>query len=89
MNKFCHLFSGFSAIYDFIMVPGLLEEIAKREFADWSFTDLSKFIYDPTNPLPNLKQPTPEDLRLIAAMDQLQRLAKQGEGSLKAHWSRR
>ena len=58
------------------VVPGLSEEIARAEFADWSAGDLSKFINDPTKPLPSLKQPTAEDLRWMAAANQLKKVVR-------------
>ena len=36
-------------------VPGLSEEIAKAEFANWSAGDLSRFLNDPNKPLPSIK----------------------------------
>jgi hypothetical protein len=59
-------------------VPGLSEEIAKAEFANWSAGDLSEFINEPSKPLPSLKQPTAEDLRWMAAAVQLKTLCGTG-----------
>jgi len=60
-------------------VPGLSEEIAKAEFADWSAGDLSEFINDPCKPLPSLKRPTAEDLRWMAAANQLKKVVQRSD----------
>jgi hypothetical protein len=60
-------------------VPGLAEEIAKAEFADWSAGDLSEFINDPTKPLPSLKQPTAENPRWMAAANQLKKVVRRSD----------
>lgn len=59
-----------------ITIPGLAEEIAKGEFADWSVGELSKFVN--TQP--------PGTLRWRAAKIQFEQAVKPRESGIKARW---
>ena len=53
-----------------IEIPGLKAEIEKGEFRSLSDDELIQFMYQPGGPLPNLQNPTPDDLRWFAAIHQ-------------------
>jgi hypothetical protein len=56
-----------------IEVKGLSEEIAKREFATWPGDEISTFVRGSEPSAAIMQQPTREDLRWCAAMNQLKK----------------
>jgi hypothetical protein len=56
-----------------IEIPGLKVEVQKGEFSSWPDDDLIQFMYQPGGPLPNLQNPTTNDLRWFAANHEFKR----------------